>query len=179
MEKDNKKQINGHEKFFLGGFAFKIFNIYNTYYLYCFVHKISCYLIKCIYTFLKRVQLDMNLLQSGLESLFKGKNQNMYNKSVSLKYYFESHIIYKWCYYSQTIFNQSNIMVPYVDTIGLCHSVTILWEVYVMRHKCHFRWHNFHFKQMLINTVPGYLTLVRILVFLGTHEIAEEKNILK
>ena len=26
----------------------------------------------------------------------------------------------------QTIFNQLNIMVPYVDIIGLCHSVAIL-----------------------------------------------------
>ena len=29
------------------------------------------------------------------------------------KYYFESHLIYRW----QTIFNQFNIMVPYVDVI--------------------------------------------------------------
>ena len=28
--------------------------------------------------------------------------------------------------YKQTIFNQLNIMVPYVDIIGLCHSVAIL-----------------------------------------------------
>ena len=42
-----------------------------------------------------------------------------------LKYYFESHFIYKGLYYRQTIFNQSNIMVPYVDNISLCHSVAI------------------------------------------------------
>ena len=95
----------------------------------------------------------MNLLQSGLESLFKGKNQNTYNRSISLKYYFESHIIYKWCYYRQTIFNQSNIMVPYADTIGLCHSVAILWKIYVMRQKRHLGKNN----------------------RLSTHEIAEEK----
>ena len=36
-----------------------------------------------------------------------------------LKYYFESHLIYKLCYHRQTIFNQLNIMVPYVDIIVL------------------------------------------------------------
>ena len=34
--------------------------------------------------------------------------------------------------HGQTIFNQLNIMVPYVDIIGLCYSVTILWEIYVI-----------------------------------------------
>ena len=67
-----------------------------------------------------------------------------------LEYYFESHLIYKWRYYRQTIFSQSNIMVSYVDMIGLCHSVTILRETYVMRLKCHVRWLPFHFKRMLI-----------------------------
>ena len=52
--------------------------------------------------------------------------------------------------YSQTIFNQSNIIVPYIEIIGLCHRVAILWEIYVMRHKCKVSWHNFHFKRMLI-----------------------------
>ena len=48
-------------------------------------------------------------------------------------YYFESHI----------------------DIIGLCYSVAILWEIYLRRHdKCHVRWHNLHFKQM-INTGLG------------------------
>ena len=37
--------------------------------------------------------------------------------------------------YIQTIFNQLNIMVPYLDIIGLSHSVSILWEIYVMRYK--------------------------------------------
>ena len=50
-----------------------------------------------------------------------------------LKYNFESHLIYKYRYYRQTIFNQLNIISPYVDMISLCHSVTILWEIYVMR----------------------------------------------
>ena len=35
-----------------------------------------------------------------------------------LKYYFESHFIYKWRYYRQTILNQLNIMVAYVNIIG-------------------------------------------------------------
>ena len=32
----------------------------------------------------------------------------------------------------QTIFDQLNSMVSYVDIIGLCHSVTILCEIYVI-----------------------------------------------
>ena len=60
-----------------------------------------------------------------------------------LMQYFENHLIYKWRYYRQTILNQLNIMVPYVEIIGLCHSITILGEIYVM-------WHNFHFKRMQI-----------------------------
>ena len=48
------------------------------------------------------------------------------------------------------IFNQLNIIVPYVDIIGLCHSVAILREIYVMRRKCYMRCHNYHSKQMLI-----------------------------
>ena len=65
-----------------------------------------------------------------------------------LKYYFEiSHLIYKWRYYRQTVFNQLNIMVSYVDIIGSCHSVAILWEIYVMRVKCHVRWLRFHFNK--------------------------------
>ena len=67
-----------------------------------------------------------------------------------LKYYFESHLMYKWRYYRQTIFNQLNIMVPNVDIIGLYHSLAILWEIYVMRHICHVSWNNFHFKRMAI-----------------------------
>ena len=64
-----------------------------------------------------------------------------------LKYHFESHLKYnyKWRYYRQTIFNQCHIMVSYVDIIGLCHSVTILWEIYVKRYNCHVRWHNFYY----------------------------------
>ena len=43
-----------------------------------------------------------------------------------LKYYFDSYLMHKWCYYGQTILNQLNIMVTYVDIIGLCHSVAFL-----------------------------------------------------
>ena len=49
--------------------------------------------------------------------------------------------------YRQTIFNQLNIMVAYVDIIGLCHSVAILLEIYVMRPKSKVRWLRFHFKR--------------------------------
>ena len=61
-----------------------------------------------------------------------------------LKNYFEYHFIYKWRYYKQTIFNQLNDNL--IAIIGLCHSVAILWKIYVM-------WHNFHFKRMLINRI--------------------------
>ena len=48
----------------------------------------------------------------------------MYNRSISswilLKYYYcESHLIYKLRYYRQTIFNHLNIVLPYVDIIGI------------------------------------------------------------
>ena len=52
-------------------------------------------------------------------------------------------------------------MVPYVDLIGLCHSVAILRGIYVMRHKCHVRWHNFNFKRMLITRL-GQQTLDKL-----------------
>ena len=45
---------------------------------------------------------------------------------LSFKAYFESHLIYKWLNFRQTIFNQLNIMVSYVGIIGLCQSVKIL-----------------------------------------------------
>ena len=51
--------------------------------------------------------------------------QNMYKRNISLKYYFESPLLYKLCYYRQTIFNQLNIIVPYVEIIGLCLIVAI------------------------------------------------------
>ena len=70
--------------------------------------------------------------------------------SISFKYYFEPHLIYKWSYFRQTIFNQLNIMVSYVDISGLYHSVAILWEIYVMQRKCNLRRLRFHFKRMLI-----------------------------
>ena len=53
-------------------------------------------------------------------------DQNMYNRSISFKALFESHLIYKLRYNRQTIFNQLNIMVPYVNIIGLRNSVAIL-----------------------------------------------------
>ena len=59
--------------------------------------------------------------------------------------------------YRQTIFNQLNILVP---VIGLCHNVTILWEIYVMRHKCYVRLHNFHFKRMIITGLKKKLCLL-------------------
>ena len=43
-------------------------------------------------------------------------------------YIIESHQINKWCYYRQTIFNQLNIIVPYVDIIGLCSKLLQLYE---------------------------------------------------
>ena len=67
-----------------------------------------------------------------------------------LKYYFESSYINDAIMYWQTIFNQLNIILSYVEIIGLCHSVEILWEIYVMRPKCHVRWLSFHFKRMLV-----------------------------
>ena len=67
-----------------------------------------------------------------------------------IKYYFECHLMYKWRCNRQTIFNQLNNMVPYVYIIGLCHNIVILWEIFVMQHKCHVKGHNFHFKLMLI-----------------------------
>ena len=60
--------------------------------------------------------------------------QNMYNRSIFLKYHLKSHLIHNWHYYRQTIFNQLDIMVSYVDIIGLCH---VMWQ-------------RFHFKRMLI-----------------------------
>ena len=74
----------------------------------------------------------------------------MYNGSLLLKYYFESDNIYKWRYFRQTLFNQLNVMVSYVDIIGQCHIVALLWEIYVMRRTCDVRGLRFSFKRMLI-----------------------------
>ena len=41
-------------------------------------------------------------------------------------------------------------MVSYVDKIGLCQSVAILGEIYMMQPKFHMMWLRFHFKRMLI-----------------------------
>ena len=95
-----------------------------------------------------------------------------------LKYYFESHHIYKWRHYRQTIFNQLNIMVPYVDIIGLCPSLAILWEIYVIRHKCNVRWLRFHFKWILIMGL-GQLALCIIYVFTYKQKLWQsEKRVL-
>jgi hypothetical protein len=82
-----------------------------------------------------------------------------------LTYYFESHLIYKWCYYRKTIFNQLKIMVSYVDINGLCHNVPIIWEIYVMRPKCHMWWLRFNLKRMLVNRLwlNGELVVCQIL----------------
>ena len=63
----------------------------------------------------------------------------MYNRGIILKA-----ISYK------IIFNQLDNMVSYVDIIGLCQSVAIFKEIYVMRHKCHAMKLRLHFKRMLI-----------------------------
>ena len=50
----------------------------------------------------------------------------MFNKGISNKALFWE----KKSYINDAIiFNQLNIMVPYVDIIGLCYSVAILWEI--------------------------------------------------
>ena len=105
-------------------------------FFFYFVFSVLLYFLYFLYFFYSFVSI---ILWSDVWT------QNMYNK-----YYFESHIIYKWHYYRQTIFNRLNIMVSYVDIIGLCHSVAILWKIYLMRRKCHVRWLRFHFKRMLI-----------------------------
>ena len=80
-----------------------------------------------------------------------------------LKYYFESHLIYKWRFYRQTIFNQLNIIVPYVDIFGLCLSVANLWEIYMMRPQCHVKSLRFHFKRMLITGLGQYtFSIIRL-----------------
>ena len=48
-------------------------------------------------------------------NLIKSKPKICIVEVYLLKCYFESHIIYKWCYYRQIIFNELNIMVSYVD----------------------------------------------------------------
>ena len=80
----------------------------------------------------------------------------MYNliEVYTLKYYFESHLIYKWQYY---IFIKLEIMVFNVDKISFCCSFAILWEIYVMWPKCHVRGLHFHFKRMLIRDLVNRL----------------------
>ena len=54
--------------------------------------------------------------------------QNMYIEVCLLKYLFKatSYLNDTIIEYRHTIFNQFNIMLPYVDMIGLCHSLAIL-----------------------------------------------------
>ena len=54
----------------------------------------------------------------------------------------------------------------HINIIGLFHSVAILWEIYVMRHKCHMRWHNFYLKRILITRLGQ--NILNIVKFLGT-----------
>ena len=96
--------------------------------------------IESIYFLQWKVQLRTQEIDIPRFFIIGGRCVEVYH----LKYYFERHLIYKWQYYRQTIFNQLNIMVSYVDLIGLCHSIVFLWEIYVMRHKCHVSWLCFH-----------------------------------
>ena len=68
-----------------------------------------------------------------MDTFFAYSNKIFIIEVYLLKYY-------KWRHSRKTIFFQFNIMVYYVNIIDLCHSVAILWEIYVMRHKCHVRW---------------------------------------
>ena len=79
--------------------------------------------------------------------------QNMYNN-------INRHISFKVLFWKpQTIFNQLNIEVPYVDIIGLCHRVAISWEIYVIRLKCHVMWLDlFHETLCLVINVLSNVT---------------------
>ena len=63
-----------------------------------------------------------------VKKILEYSSQNMYNRSISFKVLFLSHLIYKWRYHRQTIFNQLDIMESYLDGTGLCHSVAI-WKL--------------------------------------------------
>ena len=55
----------------------------------------------------------------------------MYNRSISFKVF----VLKATSYINYAIIDfQLSFMVPYVDIIGLCHSVAILWEIHVIRH---------------------------------------------
>ena len=75
--------------------------------------------------------------------------KNIYNLSMLLKHYFESHLINDAINIINNL-HQLNIMVPYAYIIVLYHSVTILWEIYVIRRICPLMWMRFYFKHMLI-----------------------------
>ena len=76
----------------------------------------------------------------------------MYNRSTYLKVFGKPPHIHNIndAIKRQTIFNQLNIMVSYVDIIVLCYTVAILRDIYVMWPKCQVKWLCFHFKRMLI-----------------------------
>ena len=64
-----------------------------------------------------------------VQERLKEIGQHMHNRSIFLSinlkatsYINDANIAIR------TIFNHLNIMVPYVDIIGLCHSVAILWK---------------------------------------------------
>ena len=44
---------------------------------------------------------------------------SLYEEVYLLKYHFESHLINKWHYYRPIIFNQLNIMKPYIGIISI------------------------------------------------------------
>ena len=82
------------------------------------------------------------------------KRQNIYNRSISFKNYFESHHIYKWCYYrKQSSIKHYGTLRKY---ISLCYIVAILWEIYLTWHQCHVRWLRFHFERLLITGLGQY-----------------------
>ena len=107
---------------FLSLFVFASFFIRKNEFFYCWKYAKLIYFFIC--------------------STLSYSNQNMYNRSISFKVLFwkAPHIKMTLIDKRQTIFNQLNIMVPYVDIIGLCHSIAILWKIYV-------RWLRFLFKR--------------------------------
>ena len=56
--------------------------------------------------------------------------------------------------------------------IGPSQSVVILCEIYVMRHKCHVRWHNFNFKRILITGLETNKWIMsQIFIFIEINKI--------
>ena len=72
------------------------------------------------------------------------------------------------------------IYIPYKDKIGLCHSIVISQESYVIRNKCHVRWLRFNFKRMLITGLGQKslnLSAVISLAYMGKGEKEKSVNI--